>query len=66
MNTKKFLAGSSLIFLVAALLHILRVIYNWEVVVGSLSISTGLSWLMAGFFLVLSIIGFYLSRKQFE
>ena len=50
--------------MMVAVLHAIRIVCGWQVMVGTLRISTGPSWLVAGFMVVLALIGLCLARKQ--
>ena len=64
MNAKQYVKISAGIFLMIALLHAIRISCGWGIMVGSLSISTGPSWLVAGFATLLGLIGMCISAKM--
>ena len=44
MNNKSYLSVSGLIFLIIAVLHVLRIVYGWEAVIGGWMLPMWLSW----------------------
>ena len=64
MTQKIFLRIAGTIFGLVALLHVLRLVFGWEVVIGSFSFPVWPSWVapfIAGY---LAYEGFRLSRKS--
>ena len=62
MNRKTYMTVTATLFLVVAIVHLLRIIFGWQVEIGSLSIPFWVSWLgvlVAG---VLAYFGFTLKR----
>ena len=45
MNQKTYVTLTATLFLVVALMHLLRIIFGWSVEIGSLSIPFWVSWL---------------------
>ena len=45
MNRKTYMMVTATLFLVVALMHLLRIIFGWSVEIGSLSIPFWVSWL---------------------
>ena len=45
MNQKTYVTLTATLFLVVALMHLLRIIFGWQVEIGSLSIPFWVSWL---------------------
>ena len=45
MNRKTYMIVTATLFLVVALMHLLRIIFGWSVEIGSLSIPFWVSWL---------------------
>jgi len=63
MDKKTFLSITAVLFLIIAFLHVLRVFYGWQAVLGGYVLPMWISWLavlMAGF---LSYQGFMLGKK---
>jgi len=60
MNRNTYATATAGLFLVVALLHLLRIIFGWQVVVGTLSIPFWVSWLAV---LVAGALG-YFGMKQ--
>lgn len=63
MNQKTFASTAAVIFLLIAILHVLRILYGWEAMIGTASLPMWVSWLallLAGF---LSYQGFRLGKK---
>lgn len=44
MNSKNYLKVTSVLFLVIALLHLLRLVYGWQAVIGGWTAPMWLSW----------------------
>lgn len=63
MNNKQFITLSSVIFLVVAMAHLLRILFGWELVIAGITMPMGPSWLAAGFGTLIGIIGLRLVRK---
>ena len=64
MSQKSFSLTAGVIFSLIALLHVLRLVFGWEAIIGGWAVPTWLSWvamLIAGY---LSYQGFRLSRKS--
>ena len=64
MNQKNFFITAATIFLIVAILHLLRAINGWPLVIGSWNAPMLLSWIafvIAGF---MSYWGFKLARKK--
>lgn len=64
MSQKTFSLTAGVIFSLIALLHVLRLVFGWEAIIGGWAVPTWLSWvamLIAGY---LSYQGFRLSRKS--
>jgi hypothetical protein len=64
MSHKTFSLVSGLIFLLAALIHVLRLAFGWQAVLGGWNVPIWVSWIalpIAGF---LALEGFVLSRKS--
>ena len=62
MNRKTYLTVTATLFLVVATMHLLRMIFGWQVEIGGLSIPFWVSWLgvlVAG---ALAYFGFTLKR----
>ena len=45
MNQKTYMRLTATLFLVVAIMHLLRIIFGWSVEIGSLSIPFWVSWL---------------------
>jgi uncharacterized protein involved in cysteine biosynthesis len=45
LNQKTYVTLTATLFLVVALMHLLRIIFGWSVEIGSLSIPFWVSWL---------------------
>ena len=45
MNQKTYVTLTATLFLVVALMHLLRIIFGWSMEIGSLSIPFWVSWL---------------------
>ncbi len=63
MTHKNFLTTTGIIFLVIALIHLLRIIMGWDVVIGDLEVPMWISWialLVTGY---LGYQGFALGKK---
>lgn len=63
MKQKNFISLASLIFLAIAFLHLGRIIYDWEAIIGGWEVPRALSWaalIVAGY---LSFSGFQLAKK---
>ena len=63
MNARGYLVVSGSVFGLVAVLHLLRVINGWEVVVGPWSAPMAVSWLGAIFPAVLSVWAFRLATR---
>ena len=64
MSQKTFSLTAGVIFSLITLLHVLRLVFGWEAIIGGWAVPTWLSWvamLIAGY---LSYQGFRLSRKS--
>jgi len=64
MSEKKFLIISGLIFLVVAVIHVLRLALGWQVIIGDWAVPMWVSWVacvIAGF---LAYVGWKLSRQR--
>ena len=62
MNHKTYFKVTSLIFLIIAVLHLLRAVYGWEAVINGYTIPVWASWvavLVAGF---LAFRGYQISK----
>jgi len=62
MNHKTYFKVTSLIFLIIAVLHLLRAVYGWEAVINGYTIPVWASWvavLVAGF---LAFRGYQMSK----
>lgn len=63
IGKKAFALSAAIVFSFAFSLHLLRVIYNWELIIGGVALPMWVSWMgfiLAGFLL---IHGFKLSKK---
>ena len=63
MNNKAYIGLTSLIFLIIAILHSVRLLYGWPAEIGSFAMPTWISWfaiLIAGY---LSWSGFKLRKE---
>jgi hypothetical protein len=52
MNQRAFNLTAGLIFLVIAILHVLRIVFDWSAIIGGWDVPEGVSWvafLVAGF-----------------
>ncbi len=45
MNRKTYMTVTATLFLVVAIMHLLRIIFGWQVEIGGLSIPFWVSWL---------------------
>ena len=45
MNRKTYMTVSATLFLIVAIMHLLRIIFGWSVEIGGLSIPFWVSWL---------------------
>jgi uncharacterized membrane protein YhaH (DUF805 family) len=45
LNRKTYLTVTATLFLVVAIMHLLRIIFGWQVEIGGLSIPFWVSWL---------------------
>jgi hypothetical protein len=63
MNARGYLAVSGSVFGLVAILHLLRVINGWEVVVGPWSAPMAVSWLGTIFLAFLSVWAFRLATR---
>jgi hypothetical protein len=63
MKQKTYIMITGIIFLVVAVLHFARIIFNWQILIGGLTIPLWISW--AGFVVagILACLGFKLSKK---
>jgi uncharacterized membrane protein YhaH (DUF805 family) len=62
LNRKTYMAVTATLFLVVAIVHLLRIIFGWQAEIGGLSIPFWVSWLgvlVAG---ALAYFGFTLKR----
>jgi hypothetical protein len=63
IGKKAFALSAAIVFSFAFSIHFLRVIYNWEMIIGGVALPMWLSWMgfiLAGFLL---IHGFKFSKK---
>ena len=44
MNNKSYLSVTGVVFLLIAVLHVLRIVYGWEAVIGGWEVPIWLSW----------------------
>jgi hypothetical protein len=63
VNNKQFITLSSVIFLMAAMAHLLRILLGWELVIAGMTMPMGPSWLVSGFATLIGVIGLKLARK---
>ena len=63
MNSRTYLAVSGTVFGIVAVLHLLRVVNGWAVVVGPWSAPMGVSWLGTIFPAVLGVWAFWLASR---
>jgi len=59
MNNKSYFKFSSLLFLIIAIVHLARLIYGWEVVLGETMIPVWASW-------VAVIVGAYMAWQGYK
>lgn len=64
MNTKIYLKLSGVIFGIIAVLHLLRVVYGWDAVIGGLVIPLWASWLAVAAAGYLAYSAFSLYKKS--
>lgn len=64
MREKNFLVITGIIFLLIAILHVLRIAYQWEAVIGGTSIPLWVSWFALIASGVLSYFSFTFGAKK--
>lgn len=64
MQPKTFFRITGFIFLIITVLHALRLIYGWQIVIGTLTIPLWISWLALIIAGLLSYTGLRLSRRS--
>ena len=62
MSQKAFLLVAAIIFLLVGLLHVLRLVYGWTVVIGGWSVPMWVSWVALIVAALLAYEGFRLSK----
>jgi len=62
MSTKTYVTVCAVLFLVMAIVHLLRAVFGWEVQIGVLAIPLWVSWLAILVAGALSYFGFRLRR----
>lgn len=63
MGEKHFTFVTGLIFLLIAILHVLRLVYGWKAVIGGWMVPMWLSWVALVIAAYLAYTGFRLSKK---
>ena len=64
MDQKTFSLTAGVIFLLIAILHVLRIIFAWDAVIGGWVVPKWVSWVAIVVGLYLAYEGFRLSRKS--
>ena len=64
MDEKTYHSVSGLVFLLIALLHLARVIYGFEAVIGGYTVPLGFSWIILVIAGYLSYSGLHHSRRH--
>ncbi len=64
MEQKTYNVITSLIFIIVGVMHLLRIIYQWQIVIGTWAAPMWVSWLGVVVALVLVIYGLKLSGKN--
>ncbi len=64
MNLKSYSFICGAIFLAVAILHLLRILLGWEVILAGIKIPIEISWLGAALSAGLAIIGLGLSKSK--
>jgi len=62
LNRKTYMTVTATLFLVVAIMHLLRIIFGWQVEIGGLSIPSWVSWLGVLVGGALTYFGFTLKR----
>ena len=62
MNRKTYMTVTATLFLVVAIMHLLRIIFGWQVEIGGLSIPFWVSWLAFPIAGALAYFGFTQNR----
>jgi len=64
MNTQSFSLTAALVFLFAGSLHLVRVLMNWQLVIGNFVVPPALSVIASLLVLFLAYQGFVFSKKK--
>lgn len=64
MKLKAYLAVSGAIFALVAVLHLLRIVFGWQAVIGGWSVPMWLSWLALAAVLMLCFWAFGLAQRD--